>query len=329
MAAPDLLPTEAHQEWSIQDDMNQGFVDYYQVLELPAFAPEAEVKAAWRRLAKLHHPDRNPEDPSAAGRFEKIHQAYRVLVDPAQRKLYDEGYSRITRRARPVQQEPSSASSTARPRRPSSSKSDASNSSAKRTQTADPSASSTRRKTTRRAQEPPKPRTGADLHRSIKLPLDRFRGGGSLKVLMDHLERPLILHMPDAVIPGEELILPGKGRPGVHGGPAGRLLLKVEADLPPGVELQGSDLVIQQSIHVIRAMIGGSVVLNHPDGRALELKLQAGAHNGQRLRMRGMGLPGEEEDGDLVIVIQVNNTPIKNARARRLLEKALRLLEKE
>ncbi len=308
--------------------MKQGFVDYYQVLEVAAFAPEAEIKAAWRRLAKLHHPDRNPDDPDAAGRFERIHSAYRVLVDPSKRRLYDEGYSRHTRRARPVYQDPASAAGSS-----------AANGKARPTRTADTGKPQQDNAETRRsrpraprptpASEPPRARTGGDLHRTIHLPLNRFRGGGTLKVLMDHLERPLILHMPDSVIPGEELIIPGKGRPGSHGGPAGRMILTVEAELPQGVVLQGSDLVIQQQVHALRAVLGGSTRVLHPDGRTLELKLQPGAQSGQRLRMRGLGLPGENEDGDLVIVLTVKEAPIKNAKALKLLEKALKILEQE
>lgn len=64
--------------------------DYYQILGVPETASTAEIKKAFRRLAKQHHPDRNPNSPSAAERFKEINEAQDVLTDPAKRKHYDQ-----------------------------------------------------------------------------------------------------------------------------------------------------------------------------------------------------------------------------------------------
>jgi molecular chaperone DnaJ len=64
--------------------------DYYDVLGVPEGATADDIKKAYRKLAKKHHPDANPDDPGAAERFKEISEAYRVLSDADQRKRYDE-----------------------------------------------------------------------------------------------------------------------------------------------------------------------------------------------------------------------------------------------
>src|ERR1700735_362017 len=67
-----------------------AFIDYYQVLGVPKTATEKEIKDAYRKLARKHHPDLNPNDAEANKKFQQLNEANEVLSDPEKRKKYDQ-----------------------------------------------------------------------------------------------------------------------------------------------------------------------------------------------------------------------------------------------
>src|SRR4051812_41666284 len=70
--------------------MATQFQDYYAVLGVPKTATEKQIRSAYRKLARQHHPDVNPDNKDAEDKFKIINEAYEVLSDPEKRKKYDE-----------------------------------------------------------------------------------------------------------------------------------------------------------------------------------------------------------------------------------------------
>ncbi|MFA7331594.1 MAG: DnaJ domain-containing protein [Candidatus Delongbacteria bacterium] len=289
--------------------MGEPFRDYYQLLGVEAFAGAEELKRAWHRLAKQLHPDRNPEDPLAEQRFKQVQAAYRTLTEPELRVRYDEIYSRRSRRARPTTPPP------------------------KRGQTDNPagprpgmgSPPPPPPEERARPRETLRPQPGADLRMVVQLPLERFTGGGRLSI-QPLGQSPFELTLPLNLLVGDELVVPGRGAPGRHGGASGRLIVEIRPQLPEGCRLEGTDLVLELELDALLLMTGGTALLKHPAGRSLELRLPAGAQVGQRLRLRGQGLQDRQGRGDLVVEVKVRIRPATGFRTRRLAEKLRRLL---
>jgi hypothetical protein len=83
--------------------MNQETSNFYELLNVAADAQASDIRRAFHKLALEHHPDRNPGDDSAAARFRKVHEAYSVLSDPEQRKIYDLKFSGYNAHHRTIQ----------------------------------------------------------------------------------------------------------------------------------------------------------------------------------------------------------------------------------
>jgi curved DNA-binding protein len=284
--------------------MADAFRDYYQLLQVEPFADLEEVKRAWRRLAKLLHPDRNPDDPVAEERFKQVQAAYHTLSTPELRTRYDDLFARRTRRARPATPPPFTQTERPRPH----------------------AEDAPRPEPSRPRPETLRPLPGADLRMVVHLPLERFQGGGRLSIQPPG-HPSFELTLPLNLLVGDELVLPGKGAPGRHGGAPGRLIVEIRVQPPVGCRLEGTDLVLQLELDALRLMTGGPARITHPAGKPLELNLPAGAQPGQRLRLKGQGLADRQGRGDLVVELAVRIRPATGFRARRLAEKLRRLLD--
>lgn len=133
------------------------------------------------------------------------------------------------------------------------------------------------------------------------------------------LEEHLKVHVPPGVTEGQTIRLRGKGGEGRRGGPPGDLLLRVEILPHPFLKREGPDLSLELPLTLLEAMAGGRVEVPTPDG-PVRVNVPAGASNGQRLRLRGKGIPTSGGRGDLYLVLRPSPPATADPEAVKLAE---------
>ena len=164
---------------------------------------------------------------------------------------------------------------------------------------------------------------GRDRESTIRLSLeDMARGGERTLELADPQtgeHRTLKVNIPAGVLPGQRIRLAGQGEPGI-GGPAGDLLLIVEAQPHDRFKLEGRDLHVEVPVTPWEAALGGQARVRTLDGD-VTIKLPAGSSSGRQIRLRGKGMPSPKDKGDLYATIRIVVPSELSAEERELFEK--------
>ncbi len=295
--------------------------DPYAVLGLKKGADAAEVKKAYRKLAKENHPDVRPNDPAAEETFKRATAAFNLLSDPDKKALYDrgeidaEGQEQATFRGNPFGGggNPFGAGGN-------------------------PFGGGQRRSYTygQGSGEP-----GADGFEDLFSSL--FGGGGQQKrrqatrgqdakyvVDVDFIDavtgakrrlsmtdgKVLDVTIPAGIESGKKLRLRSQGHPGTGGAPPGDAILEVRLKDHPDFVRKGKDIYTKLPISIVEAIEGAKVDVNTPLGRKT-LSVPAGANSGGKLRMRGQGVQLSDGPGDLYVELRVTlpekpNSELKN-----------------
>src|SRR3989338_185547 len=313
--------------------------DYYEILGVSKNATDDQIKQAYRRLAREHHPDvvKDGDKSSAEARFKEINEAYQVLSDSQKRKMYDQfgqagfgggqngqgGFSGFGGfGSQQGQWGPFTYSYT-------TSGSPGSGAGASPFEDFDPfdvfeqffgfrgfGGSGAGRA----------PKRGKNLYYEMEISFgDAVRGiekeirveSGSLKI-----------KIPAGVNNGTEIKYPGKGMAGPNNAPSGDLFLTIKVSTPKEFQRFGENLAISIEIDFIQAILGDTVEVPVVDseqrfgvGKA-ELKIPAGTKPGSQIRMKGKGMPRIRDGGrgDVVVQILVGIPSKLNRKQRELLE---------
>lgn len=280
--------------------------DYYQVLGVSEKASEAEIKKAYRKLAREHHPDRNPGNQEAEERFKEVQEAYEVLYDAQKRAEYDrqrsdpfagtgfsgfsgagpEGSTRIYRSpdGRYVRVETAGADLD-----------DGyvfgddggfdnlfSRFFGGHNQTASP---------------------GRDIEAVLRLRFDEALAGGKREVSLPEGEAVRI-EVPKGVKSGFKVRLRGRGQAGTEGR-RGDLYITFEVEDHPRFRREGDDLYITERISAVQAMLGMTRHIETAYGKKVRLKIPAGTQPGDLLRLQGQGVETDKTKGDLFVQVEV------------------------
>ena len=297
------------------------FKDYYHTLGLVKTASTKEVKQAYRKLARKHHPDVNPGDKAAESRFKEINEAYEVLGDPEKRKKYDE----LGANWRQYEQAQQAGGSPFADMRWTSGEAGAGGYRAVdeeelRSMFGDANPFSeffqaffgggpTTEHRGRGARST-RVRAGRDIEDGIELTLeDAMRGATRrLSIKQEGHTRTVDVRIPPGVGDGSRVRIPGEGEHGTAGARSGDLYLRVRLAPHPGFERRGRDLHTQVSVPVTTAVLGGEAEVQTVGGHPLRLKIPPMTQNGQVFRLKGHGMPAlgkPAERGDLYAAVAV------------------------
>lgn len=282
--------------------------DYYQTLGVQRDVPQGEIERAYRKLARKYHPDLNQDDQTAKEKFQEVQQAYEILNDPEKRAMYD----RFGKSMGPAGSGPGSGrqghpdgfsgfefdqffgqqggagaggfngfadlfeqmNSTGGPRR----------------------------------RRPARPRQGADLHHEVQVPFKTAILGGEVRLSIQRAGgqiENLSAKIPAGIEDQRKIRLRGQGEPAPPGGRPGDLLITVRVTAHPCFRRHGDNLEVEVPLTLAEAVLGAKIDVPTPWG-AIALTVPAGTSSGKRLRVKGHGVSGpEEQRGDLFAVLRI------------------------
>jgi curved DNA-binding protein len=329
--------------------MGVRFKDYYEVLGVARDASGHQVRQAFRKLARKHHPDVNPGDKSAEDRFKEINEAYEVLSDPEKRKRYDQlganwkdgadftpppGWTGVQFEGGGID--------------------DLFGGGGGFSDFFDMLFGAQRERTSRR---PPRarrrPSRARDAEAELSISLEDAHGGGIHRITIQGAvtcrtcggggsvngevcptcrgmgqiaaPRTIDVKIPPGARDGSVIKVPRQGQPGANGGESGDLFLKLRIKPHPIFSASGDDVTLESEIKPWEAVLGARIEVPTLDGKA-EMRIPPGSQGGRRLRLRGQGLNkrgGGRGDQYVKLKIVVPTTPTEDE--KRLYEELERL----
>ncbi|MFO1148746.1 MAG: J domain-containing protein [Alsobacter sp.] len=287
--------------------------DPYDVLGVARSATEADIKKAFRKLAKQYHPDRNKDDPKARDKFAEVNNAYEILGDETKKKQFDTG--EIDAEGKPRYQgfEGFGAGRGGRQRGgfegfqgfgfeqgPGGFRARTGGGAGGAGAGFDASdifADLFGQAAGRRG-----PVAGGDLKAEGAITLAEAVHGTHLRLMLP-AEREIEVKVPAGIQDGQTIRLKGQGQASPNGGPNGDLLVTIKVKPDKRFQVEGRNLRLRLPVRLDEAVLGAKVRVPTLDG-AVEMSIPPQSSSGRTLRLRGKGLPGDTP-GDLLVTVEI------------------------
>jgi curved DNA-binding protein len=283
------------------------YIDYYKVLGVDKSATADEIKKAYRKLARKHHPDLNPNNPEAGKLFQQINEANEVLGDPENRKKYDQ-YGKDWKHAEQFeqakkQQRASGAQNQGNPFGGSGNPFGG----GEYTSYGDEgdysdffSSMFGNRGGSRQAKF-----KGQDFRASVQLSLTEAYKTHQQTFTVNG--KNIRITVPAGIENGQEIKLAGHGAPGANGGPNGDLYISFEITNNTVFTRKGNDLLMNVTLDLYKSLLGGEEIIDTLGGK-VKLTVAPETQNGTKVRLKGKGFPVYKKEGtfgDLYVTYQI------------------------
>lgn len=282
-----------------------AYIDYYKILGVDKNASQDDIKKAYKKLARKHHPDLNPNDADAKRRFQEINEANEVLSDPEKRKKYDQygehwqHADQFEAQQQQYRQQYGGAGGGGGAYWSSSG-----GFSGDEGEFSDFFESLFGSRGGRRGGRSAGFR-GQDFNAELQLSLRD--AAQTHKQILTVNGKKIRITIPAGVEDGQTIKLNGQGGPGVNGGPAGDLYITFVIPEDPVFKRLGNDLYIDVPLNLYTAVLGGEQVIDTLNGK-VKLKVKPETQNGTKVRLKGKGFPvykQEGQHGDLIVTWNV------------------------
>ncbi|WP_417865800.1 DnaJ C-terminal domain-containing protein [Xanthomarina gelatinilytica] len=272
-----------------------SYIDYYKILGVPKNASEKDIKKAYRKLARLYHPDLNPNDKEAERKFKEVNEAHEVLSHPENRKKYDE-YGKDWKHAeefeKAKQQQQQYQGNRQQQYHGNFEESDFSDF----FESMFGGGSRQHSRTMFRGQD-----FNAELQLDLK---DVFT---THKRTLTVNNKNIRITIPAGVENGQVIKIKGHGAKGVNNGPNGDLYIKFNIVNNTNFKRDKENLYTTVSLDLYKALLGGDVMVDTFDGK-VKLKVKPETQNGTQVKLKGKGFPvykKEGQFGDLYITYNI------------------------
>ncbi|WP_057939421.1 DnaJ C-terminal domain-containing protein [Algoriphagus resistens] len=301
-----------------------AFIDYYSILGIDKSASEADIKKAYRKLARKYHPDVNPDDKEAERKFKEVNEANEVLSDPEKRKKYDK-YGQDWKHADQFEQ----AGAQGAGQRRSQGYGGAGFGGKAGFEGQDysdffESMFGTGAGGFRQGGRTVKFK-GQDYNAELALSIyDAYK---THKQILTVNGENIRLTISAGIADGQTIKIKGKGAPGINGGPNGDLYIKFTIQNNTKFQREGDNLYANVEVDLYTAMLGGELVADTFDSK-VKLKVAPETQNGTKVRLKGKGFPiykKEGEFGDLILTYFVKNPTNLSTEEKKLFEELQKL----